>query len=106
MSSATAAHGAVVGLGIAAVIAESFGRLFLSNCVSAGLWAITCPGILGLAESGDALEIDLESWQVRNLASGRTVMATPLPEFFREVTAAGGEKAISRRESPASGART
>ena len=98
--SSIAAHGAVVGLGIAAELAESFGRLFLSNCVSAGLWAITCPGILALAERGERLEIDLDTWQLRNLANGMTVAAMPLPEFFREMTAAAGEKSYLKARIP------
>jgi 3-isopropylmalate/(R)-2-methylmalate dehydratase small subunit len=90
--SSTAAHGAVLGLGIAAVVAESFGRLFLSNCVSGGLWAVTCPGILTFVESGERIELDTDNWQLRNLASGDTLAAQPLPEFFREMVELGGEK--------------
>ena len=44
-------------------------------------------------EAEHLAQLDLENWQVRNLASGKTVAANPLPEFFREMTAAGGEKA-------------
>jgi len=91
--SSTAAHGAVLGLGVCAVIAESIGRLFLSNCLSGGLWAVTCPGIVGFVASGERIEIDTESWQIRNLASGRTIAANPVPEFFREMVQLGGEKA-------------
>jgi len=91
--SSTAAHGAVIGLGISAVIAESIGRLFLSNCLSGGLWAVTCPGIVELVESGDRIEIDIDSWTVRNLASGKSIDANPVPEFFREMVELGGEKA-------------
>ena len=50
----------------------------------------------GERESGDPLELDLETWQVRNLANGKAVTAHPLPEFFREMTAAGGDKAYSK----------
>lgn len=91
--SSTPAHGALVGLGIAAVIAESFGRLFLSNCISAGLWAVSCPGILAAAESGDRLELDTAAWQIRNLTTGVGIAATPMPRFFVEMIELGGEKA-------------
>ena len=37
--------------------------------------------------------IDLPRWQLRNLVNGKMIAANPLPEFFREMTAAGGEKA-------------
>jgi 3-isopropylmalate/(R)-2-methylmalate dehydratase small subunit len=91
--SSTAAHNAVIGLGIAAVVAESFGRLFLSNCISGGLWAITCPGIVDFTSSGDRIEIDTASWQIRNLATGKTMLCHPLPDFFSEMVELGGEKA-------------
>ena len=91
--SSTAAHHAVIGLGIAAVIAESLGRLFLSNCVSGGLWAITCPGIVDFVTSGDRLEIDTATWQICNLTTGRSIACNPLPEFFSAMVELGGEKA-------------
>jgi 3-isopropylmalate/(R)-2-methylmalate dehydratase small subunit len=91
--SSTAAHGAVIGLGISVVIAESIGRLFLSNCLSGGLWAVTCPGIVDFVGSGDRIEIDTDSWKVRNLNSGKSIDANPVPEFFREMVQLGGEKA-------------
>jgi 3-isopropylmalate/(R)-2-methylmalate dehydratase small subunit len=91
--SSTAAHNAVIGLGIAAVVAESFGRLFLSNCISGGLWAITCPGIVDFVNSGDCIEIDTASCQIRNLATGKAIAGNPLPGFFSEMVELGGEKA-------------
>lgn len=91
--SSTPAHHALLALGIAAIVAESFGKLFLTNCVSGGLWPVTCPGAVALAATGDVIEIDTETWQVRNLASGKAIAAQPLPDFFREMIELGGEKA-------------
>jgi len=91
--SSTPAHQSVMALGIAAIVAESYGKLFLTNCVSGGLWPISCPGIVGLVNAGDRIEIDTEGWQVRNLASGKTLACAPLPGFFREMIELGGEKA-------------
>ncbi len=90
--SSTAAHVAVIGLGISVVLAESLGKLFVTNAASAGLWAVTCPGILGFAAAGDRLELDTATWQVCNLASGRSLAATPLPDFLRDMIEQGGEK--------------
>ena len=91
--SSTAAHTAVIGLGISAVICESIGRLFLSNCLSGGLWAVTCPGIVDFVASGERIEIDTATWQIRNLANGKTLAANPVPPFFQEMVELGGEKA-------------
>ena len=90
--SSTAAHVAVIGLGIGAVIAESLGKLFVTNAASAGLWAVTCPGIIEMTNAGDKIELDTTNWQVRNLTTGRTIAARPLPAFLCEMIELGGEK--------------
>ncbi len=90
--SSTAAHVAVIGLGIGAVIAESLGKLFITNAASAGLWAISCPGIIEFANAFDKLELDTANWQVRNLTTGKAIAANPLPDFLREMIELGGEK--------------
>jgi 3-isopropylmalate/(R)-2-methylmalate dehydratase small subunit len=90
--SSTAAHVAVIGLGIGAVIAESLGKLFITNAASAGLWALTCPGIIEFAGSGDPLELDTATWQVRNVGTGKAIAVKPLPDFLRDMIELGGEK--------------
>jgi 3-isopropylmalate/(R)-2-methylmalate dehydratase small subunit len=90
--SSTPAHYSIVALGISAVIAESFGALFFSNCAGGALWPIVCPGVLGLAETGDTLELDTASFTVRNVGTGQTLQAQPLPEIYRAMIEAGGEK--------------
>ena len=91
--SSTPAQHSIKGLGIPAIVAESYGKLFLSNCASSGLWPVTCPGVVELVNTGDQIEIDTDHWQVRNLASGKTLPCTPLPGLFSEMIALGGEKA-------------
>lgn len=90
--SSTPAHYSIVALGIPAVIAESFGALFFSNCAGGALWPVVCPGILGLVETGDTLEIDTDSFEVRNVGTGKTLRGKPLPEIYRGMIQAGGEK--------------
>ena len=90
--SSTPAHYSIVALGIPAVIAESFGALFFSNCVGGGVWPIVCPGILGLAETGETIEIDTDSCVVRNTGTGRALQGQPLPPMYRSMIELGGEK--------------
>ena len=103
--SSTAAHVAVIGLGIGAVIAESLGKLFITNAASAGLWAVSCPGIIAFVDTGDKLELDIANWRVRNITTGKSIAANPLPDFLREMIELGGEKNYLRarlaREAPA-----
>jgi 3-isopropylmalate/(R)-2-methylmalate dehydratase small subunit len=91
--SSTPAQHSIKGLGIAAIVAESFGKLFLSNCASSGLWPVSCSGIVGLVDAGDIIEIDMDCCRIRNVATGRTLPCTPLPALFREMIELGGEKA-------------
>ena len=90
--SSTPAHYSVVALGIPAIVAESFGSLFFSNCAGGALWPVVCPGILDLVETGDTLEIDTDTFEVRNLANGKTLRGKALPEIYRGMIQAGGEK--------------
>ena len=90
--SSTPAHYSIVALGIPAVVAESFGALFFSNCAGGALWPVVCPGILGLVETGDTMEIDTDSFVVKNLDTGKTLQGTALPEIYRAMIQAGGEK--------------
>ncbi len=91
--SSTPAFSAVMALGVAAVVAESFGRLFFRNCISAGLVVTPCPGIVELASGGDRIEIDTINGQVRSLTTGKSLAFVPLPDFLRQMAELGGEKA-------------
>lgn len=71
--SSTPARYSIVALGITAVIAESFAPLFFSNCAGGALWPVACPGILGLVATGDTIDLDTDSFVVRNLATGKTL---------------------------------
>jgi 3-isopropylmalate/(R)-2-methylmalate dehydratase small subunit len=90
--SSTPAHYSILALGIPAVVADSFGKLFMSNCVSGGLWPISCPGIVSLVETGERIEIDTDTAEITNLDTGRRTRGTPLPALYRDMAAAGGEK--------------
>jgi 3-isopropylmalate/(R)-2-methylmalate dehydratase small subunit len=90
--SSTPAHYSILALGITAVVAESFGKLFMSNCVSGGLWPIACPDIVSLVETGERIEIDTDTAGITNLDTGRTTRGVALPALYRDMAAAGGEK--------------
>ena len=91
--SSTPAFSAVMALGVAAVVAESFGRLFFRNCISAGLVVTPCTGIVNFVNRGDRIEIDTIAGRVRNLTTDKSLTFEPLPAFLREMAELGGEKA-------------
>jgi 3-isopropylmalate/(R)-2-methylmalate dehydratase small subunit len=74
--------------GVSAVIASSFARIFYRNSINKGLPLVECDtsGI----ESGDQLELDLESGEVRNLTRGTVLRAAPLPEVMMRILNEGG----------------
>ena len=95
--SSTPAYYGILALGIPAVIAESFAKLFFSNCIGGGLWPVPCAGILAMVETGDTLEIDTVAYTVRNATHGHVMIAQPLPPLYRAMIEAGGEKAYLKR---------
>jgi 3-isopropylmalate dehydratase small subunit len=75
-------------LGVAAVVAASFGRQFFRNCINNGLPAVECE-LAGIAE-GDAVEIDLAGGRISVPARGIVREVPPLPPAVQQLIAAGG----------------
>ncbi len=50
------AHAALKALGIGAVVAESFGRLFFRSSISDCLLVTACPGIVDFVDTGERIE--------------------------------------------------
>ena len=90
--SSTPVHLALLGLGIGAIMAESFGRVFFRSAIAGGLLVIASPGILDFVSSGDTIEVDVKSGVARNVTTGKTLTNPPLPDFLREMVSLGGEK--------------
>ncbi len=87
-SSREQAAGALVHLGLRAVIAPSFSGLYFRNAFNLGLLLLTCREAESLQE-GEQIALDLDALQVHT-ASGRTLQCEPIPGFLLEMVAAGG----------------
>jgi 3-isopropylmalate/(R)-2-methylmalate dehydratase small subunit len=79
-----------MGAGIKAVIAESFSRLQFRNAINNGLPFVTCQDITKAVNTGDELEINLQTGKIRNLATGNEIDGTPMSDFVTEIANAGG----------------
>ena len=77
-------------LGIGAVVAKSFARIFFRNAVNIGLPVVICPEAYEAVEQGDLVEIDLEGGVLRDLSKGVELKFKPLPEFLVEILSKGG----------------
>lgn len=92
------AHATFVELGVGAIIAESFGRLFFRHSISSGMLVLPCPGILDFAEQGDRIELDTETGEIRTTTyQGAVLPFKPLPSFLNDMVEAGGEMAYLER---------
>ena len=76
-------------LGVAAVIAKSFGGIFYRNAFNLGLLAVLCPET-GRIDPRDRLTLDAEAGVLRNLNSGERYACEPVPAHLLALIADGG----------------
>ncbi len=76
-------------LGIRAVLAKSFARIFFRNCFNIGLPALVCAETDKI-NSGDKLTVDPLKGIVENLTTGDTLISDSVPEHLMEMVASGG----------------
>lgn len=81
---------ALVGLGVGAVVAVSFARIFYRNAFNIGLMLAECAEAHARVRDGDELEVDVTEGVVRNLSRGEEYRGQPIPEFMQRLVAAGG----------------
>ena len=74
--------------GVAGVVASSFARIFFRNAINIGLPVLE----IGqhAIESGNELEIDLESGTVTDLTAKQTYQAAKMPEVMKQILQEGG----------------
>ncbi len=76
--------------GISCVIANTFARIFFRNSINIGLPILECPEAVANINSGDELEVDLNTGKIKNLTSGKEYQAEPFPEFMHNIIDSGG----------------
>lgn len=79
---------ALLELGVGAVIAKGFARIFYRNALNLGLPALVCPEIE--ASEGDDLEVHPIEGLIINHTRKRQFLCEPIPPALMEVVAAGG----------------
>jgi 3-isopropylmalate dehydratase small subunit len=77
-------------LGVAAIVAKSFARIFYRNSINLGLPVIECSTLYGEVEEGDILEIDLENGVIINKRTGKIYKSTKIPEYVMDIIRYGG----------------
>jgi len=84
-------------LGISAILANSFARIFFRNAINLGFPVVECAGLRDRVKSGDVVALDLAGGEVR-IPSGETFKFTPLPPNVLEILEAGGLVPKLRKE--------
>ena len=87
-SSREQAAAALVHLGIAVVVAPSYGGLFFRNAFNLGLLLLTCPQTDLLRNQELVAPVGIA--QTLHFSSGLTVQCDPVPEFLLVMARAGG----------------
>lgn len=81
--------------GIAAILADSFSRIFFRNCINQGLPAVQVSGVADTVADGDHVLLQLNEGWVEG--PGRRASFTPLPDFLMDILTAGGLVPYTRR---------
>ena len=95
-SSREQAPGVLKALGVQAVIAKSFARIFFRNAINIGLPAIVCKDLLDDVQTGDTMELHMSDGTA--VANGKTYTCTKLPEYMQGILNQGGLIASLNKE--------
>jgi 3-isopropylmalate/(R)-2-methylmalate dehydratase small subunit len=96
-SSREVAPGSIKSLGVSAIVAESYGRIFFRNSIAMGLPAVSCPGVGKLFKDKDRIKVDFVHKQITNVTTGETVPFQPLPDEMLKVLEIGGIEPLLRQ---------
>lgn len=91
---------ALLNMGAAAVVADSFARIFFRNSINLGLPLIVCPGISQKIEAGMTLTVNIEKGTVSVLETGETYLCDKLGDQAMKILEAGGIKPLMRARFP------
>ena len=93
----------VLKLGVAAIIAENFARIFFRNAVANALPVIVCPGVSEAFAEGDRLIFNWDDFSVTNPDNSVTLQGTPYIEEMKKIVEAGGMINMLKRKTAKSG---
>ena len=96
-SSRETAPAALKALGIAAVIADSFARIFYRNAIAIGLPSIACLNASVAFNQGDEAKIDFTNTKVVNVTSGKSLDFQTFPPEMLRVLEDGGLEYILKK---------
>ncbi|HDH87495.1 MAG TPA: 3-isopropylmalate dehydratase small subunit [Desulfobacteraceae bacterium] len=81
---------AIKAKGICCVIAKSFARIFYRNAFNMGLAIMESGKAVDGIQDGHEIEVDLEKGEIKNITTGGSYKANPIPSFMRKIIDDGG----------------
>ena len=87
-SSREQAPSVLKALGVKAVVAKSFARIFYRSSINIGLPLIVCKDFYDNVKDGDEMEMDMAAGTITS--GGKTYECTKLPEKMQEILNQGG----------------
>ena len=96
-SSREQAPSVLKALGVRAVIAKSFARIFYRNSINMGLPILECPEAVDAISEGDVVSVDADTGAITDETTGAVFHAQPFPAFIQEIINDGGLVARTKR---------
>lgn len=87
-SSREQAPQALLAMGLGAIVAKSFARIFYRNALNLGLYLLECN--TNYIDDGDELEMDLSSGVLKNKSKGLNIGFKPLAPLAKKILENGG----------------
>lgn len=81
---------ALIHAGVAAVLAESFARIFYRNAINLALPLMVCRTITKMVKDGDVLQVDIASGTVYNLTTGQRAQGERVSPYAMHILESGG----------------
>jgi 3-isopropylmalate/(R)-2-methylmalate dehydratase small subunit len=89
---------ALRAIGVGAIVADSFARIFFRNSINLGIPTVEARGVRAIFEKGDVARIEMTAGRITNERTGKTVTFPPLPHHLLDLLEAGGLVEKVRRE--------
>ncbi|MBR1858183.1 MAG: 3-isopropylmalate dehydratase small subunit, partial [Selenomonadaceae bacterium] len=86
------------GIGIGAILAESFARIFYRNSINLGVPAITCKAINTMFKTGEQAEMNFINGTVTNLTTGESRKFEPVGDYMMNILKHGGIKPMIKEQ--------
>jgi 3-isopropylmalate/(R)-2-methylmalate dehydratase small subunit len=85
-----AANDVMKDLKIGCVVADSIARIYYRTAIAIGFPAYPCPGVSGIFNEEEEIELDVHQGLVTNLTTGQRIQGKPYPPQLLEFLDTGG----------------